>query len=642
MLQLNGFNAWITIDNQPVPEYQVDISADQTSVTCWVASELGKNFSVHWQNVSSPGDVAGYLRMDGQFCAGRITYTGALAQFPRPETVVRGVSDGPMLKPFVFSALETSDDDALLAGPAQPDLGLIALKITPVRSLGQQQEPNDGPWTTLSQQTVHERSKKAVTQQIGLGDAQYDPDGNKPLITVVRTGPDIVLFSWKYRPLDLLRANGIAPPAPANLKRKADADDDADDSDADADAHSPLPQGKKDSEVKPKKEFGEKKPKRIVKHETIDLTDDAEPAIKREKKKARTQTKGELNHEEGLATCWIASEVGKTFSVEWDRRHYKGTVTGRVTVDGNYAGGRLLYPKKWHGARAGITQMDGSTIRPFAFASLKTTDDDAYLHDPSARDVGTIELQILPVDDVRSAARKLYDVPKAVVHERAKKAFTQNINVARVPVFPCLGFLLNLGRLTRLGEQQSSRFAPFKEVSVSGPPIATFRFQYRPLAVLRAMGLVHSWQLPQPPETTSLSLSLKRCASEEPWPELPPSPKRQACSRDSSFSSFSILAAGPANLECKVELEGSDAEAEADEELQVLNARVAALEAARALRKNAVGSAQAGGVSKTEITEEEGPPMRASAVKVEVMDGFCKRDSEARDVKPIFLDLTLD
>nr|GAT55875.1 predicted protein [Mycena chlorophos] len=302
MLQLNGFNAWITIDGQPVPEHQVDISADQTSVTCWVASELGKNFSVHWQNVSSPRDVAGYLRMDGEFCAGRITYAGlaAAAQFPRPETVVRGVSDGPMLKPFVFSALETSDDDALLAGPAQPDLGLIALKITPIRSLGQKQEPNNGPWTTLAQQTVHERSKKAVTQQIGLGEAQYDPEGTKPLVTVVRTGPDIVHFSWKYRPLDVLRANGIAPPAPltANLKRKADADDDADDSDADADANSPgpLPQSKK--EVKPKKEPAEKKPKRIVKHETIDLTDDAEPlpVIKREKKKARTQTstKGEV------------------------------------------------------------------------------------------------------------------------------------------------------------------------------------------------------------------------------------------------------------------------------------------------------------------------------------------------------------
>lgn len=42
MLQFREFFAWVSIDGVEAPEYGVEISEDQKSVTCWIASELGK------------------------------------------------------------------------------------------------------------------------------------------------------------------------------------------------------------------------------------------------------------------------------------------------------------------------------------------------------------------------------------------------------------------------------------------------------------------------------------------------------------------------------------------------------------------------------------------------------------------------
>lgn len=42
MLQFNEFSAWITIDGQPAPEYAVEVSEDERTVTCWIESKLSR------------------------------------------------------------------------------------------------------------------------------------------------------------------------------------------------------------------------------------------------------------------------------------------------------------------------------------------------------------------------------------------------------------------------------------------------------------------------------------------------------------------------------------------------------------------------------------------------------------------------
>ncbi|KAF7357834.1 hypothetical protein MVEN_00829500 [Mycena venus] len=215
MLYWKEFSAWVTIDDKEAAEYDVETSEDERIVTCWIASELGKKFSICWRNSSLPRDVAGYVKVDGNACGGKVSYHRTDLGRTHPKS---GVTDGTTLKPFVFSSLELSDDDALLGTSSFQDLGLIELAIKPVHVMGL----TDLPIYSLSDLKVHERLKKAVTQQIALA----EPEALKQPVRCVKvlpTGPEFVKFHFKYRPIDVLRANGIAPSSPP-LKRKASAE----------------------------------------------------------------------------------------------------------------------------------------------------------------------------------------------------------------------------------------------------------------------------------------------------------------------------------------------------------------------------------------------------------------------------------
>ncbi|KAJ7141254.1 hypothetical protein C8R44DRAFT_763071 [Mycena epipterygia] len=210
MLSWKEFSAWITIDGIETPEYSVETSEDQNTVTCWIASELGKKFSIHWENSSYRTHTAGEVKMDGNKCQAKLIY-GHLV----PRTVFKeGVTDGQTIKPFTFSSLALTDDDSFLGGSSHEDLGVIELCIYPVDLLNTPHVP--GPTTDLSALKLHERSKKAVTQQITLAQSRKLPVPTN-FVTTRRAGPDLVKFFFKYRPIDVLRANGIAP----QLKRKA-------------------------------------------------------------------------------------------------------------------------------------------------------------------------------------------------------------------------------------------------------------------------------------------------------------------------------------------------------------------------------------------------------------------------------------
>ncbi|KAJ7879595.1 hypothetical protein B0H14DRAFT_2709399 [Mycena olivaceomarginata] len=222
MLQWKEFEAWVCIEGEETVEYDVQTSEDDRTVTCWIASELGKKFSIHWKNKAFLQDVGGSVKVDGNPCGGTISY----AWRDLGRTISKsGIADAATLKPFVFSSLEVTDDDddALISSSssALQDLGLLELTIYPVRINGEL-ESTVFSRLNLSDLKVHERSKKAVTQQIKLAEPQ--PLEKAPrVLDIERTGPEVVKFCFKYRPIDVLRANGIAP-SPLRLKRKASAE----------------------------------------------------------------------------------------------------------------------------------------------------------------------------------------------------------------------------------------------------------------------------------------------------------------------------------------------------------------------------------------------------------------------------------
>ncbi|KAJ6498916.1 hypothetical protein C8R45DRAFT_821798 [Mycena sanguinolenta] len=102
MLQYREFAAWISIDGTEAPEYRVEVSKDQKSVSCWIASELGKRFSVNWTNTSYKSDVRGRVYMDGILCGGKIIHPNNL-----PTTATKkGITNGVSVRPFMFSSVQ--------------------------------------------------------------------------------------------------------------------------------------------------------------------------------------------------------------------------------------------------------------------------------------------------------------------------------------------------------------------------------------------------------------------------------------------------------------------------------------------------------------------------------------------------------
>ncbi|KAF7376498.1 hypothetical protein MSAN_00065700 [Mycena sanguinolenta] len=216
MLHCKEFAAWVSIDGAAAPEYGVEVSQDGKLVTCWIPSQLGKRFCVHWANKSYVSPALGSVYMDGTFCRDRLLRVQNLPA----TTTIDGVTDGLTVKPFVFSYVNLTDDDTFVGEPLHEKHGLIEIKIEPIEVLDEISKLHPFP-TALSGVTIHERFKKAVTQQITLGDPVAVLKPSKRL-RCRSTGEELVRFSFKYCSADILLASGIMPPR-SHLKRKASA-----------------------------------------------------------------------------------------------------------------------------------------------------------------------------------------------------------------------------------------------------------------------------------------------------------------------------------------------------------------------------------------------------------------------------------
>ncbi|KAJ7162079.1 hypothetical protein C8R46DRAFT_1000005 [Mycena filopes] len=240
-----------------------------------------------------------------------------------------------------------------------------------------------------------------------------------------------------------------------------------------------------------------------------------------------------------VVTCYIPSEVGKTFCVAWQNSSLRMDTAGHVFMDGKECGGRVLRgPSATCARHAGVT--DTRTLREFTFSSLTVTDDDAYLaQDEFSHRLGSIELSIYPIQifaEVKEISNSS-TLSEIKIHERSKKVLTQQI---------------------RLGEP---KLLPASESAIAhcftGPPIVTFVFRYRPKDILIAERIA-----PPPPQLKSMQ-----------------SPPRVSSPEDSSEI----------------------------EEMQVLRAKLDALEARHAERKRTHGHIHI----KEDPEEENIPPSGA-------------------------------
>lgn len=213
MLSYGTLRACIRVDGQALESYGIETFPEENKVTCWIASEAGKTFSVVWQDINYARQYhqTGDVTLDGIHGGGQLMralgfneppmYQRCTAEFKYVNTSINSI------RPLTFSRLQLTDEDQHL-NSAHADLGEISLAIWPVSVIGMGYRKN----TVSAKGTiVHERSKKASSHCVGFGEEIRVPP--QQVINVARVGiTPTATFVFRYRPFDRLVADGIAPP----------------------------------------------------------------------------------------------------------------------------------------------------------------------------------------------------------------------------------------------------------------------------------------------------------------------------------------------------------------------------------------------------------------------------------------------
>ncbi|KAF5334841.1 hypothetical protein D9758_014295 [Tetrapyrgos nigripes] len=161
-------------------------------------------FQVHWKDHAFSVPTTGRITIDGVMHSGKVIHKGSA---PSYTTHKRGFRESvSRLRPFVFSRLSFTDDDKYL--DAMTDgLGDICLTIWKAR-LTKRLKTYRTHSRPREKTVVHETLKKGVDHRAGLDSyCVYRP--GRPQVEVEKYGEPVARFVFRYRPLDVLEANGL-------------------------------------------------------------------------------------------------------------------------------------------------------------------------------------------------------------------------------------------------------------------------------------------------------------------------------------------------------------------------------------------------------------------------------------------------
>ncbi|THH10703.1 hypothetical protein EW145_g1151 [Phellinidium pouzarii] len=215
MVKHKEFYAWITVDGIPLPEYSTVI--EDNKATCYVPSEAGKTFVVHWIDEGSMVSTAGYILVDGFASSGRFLYGIG-------ETHRSGVrTSSSTERPFMFAEIPSNASPGSVQG--SKDIGTIELKIMQVKVGPKQPNKNIAiipPMPLLSKDSIDKtgghyatfREDEPYYDQMELTRSIEPLDSSNP--------HSYVKFTFYYRSMKWLLEHGLAmlpPEAPQPISK---------------------------------------------------------------------------------------------------------------------------------------------------------------------------------------------------------------------------------------------------------------------------------------------------------------------------------------------------------------------------------------------------------------------------------------
>ncbi|KAF5349923.1 hypothetical protein D9756_009187 [Leucocoprinus leucothites] len=202
MLTLDGMSISIRVDGVDIPEFTVERDLERKRVSCWVPSQVDKEFEV----VVNSG-----TRARGPWAAD-VVADGARAYNPiflmdQSCNVGYYQKSATVKRPFAFSKLELVDDDALLNSSQGTRIGEIEISCYTVEVTNSYYKPEYNT-SFVDNSKVHEKSKKGLSEHVGF---KKEVQGNPCKFYNARNLEYIGTFVFRYRPLAYLQAQGLAP-----------------------------------------------------------------------------------------------------------------------------------------------------------------------------------------------------------------------------------------------------------------------------------------------------------------------------------------------------------------------------------------------------------------------------------------------
>ncbi|KAJ6512575.1 hypothetical protein C8R45DRAFT_1087726 [Mycena sanguinolenta] len=195
-MHLGDSETLVAVDGVELSEFAVEYSADGKEASCWIPSECGKNFSINWEYTNASGlTVDALVWVNGTSCGRKFMSRHRTRPHNLSGCRTSVATSADTRRPLLFARQALTDYDNLLGAAISPELGSIKVEVRNVRKVPRRvkQPP---PWAVHSYETpvLHEKSKKAIGHTVQFG-AEFAAVNNAPKM------------------LDLLRAQGIAPPA---------------------------------------------------------------------------------------------------------------------------------------------------------------------------------------------------------------------------------------------------------------------------------------------------------------------------------------------------------------------------------------------------------------------------------------------